>query len=529
MFKEIAKKIGILSSNPMEGNSLIISSEELERRVALIENGSLQQYYVEREGNEHIIGSIFKGKIKNIEPSLKAMFIDIGLEKNAFLHFWDAVPQSLEALSHLKEIPPHISKKIKNKSVNARDVPEIYPVGREIIIQISKIPLGNKGPRVTTNISFPGRYLVLDPNSNQFGLSQKISQPKERERLKKICRKLYLPKDVGIIVRTAAQGQKLSTLKKDLQILLEEWEDIQEKAKSQSAPSLIFSEPKLIERSVRDWIGSVDRIICENQEIQTEVNSFLENLPKRNKPKIHLHSSEKSIFEAVNIQKQIETIFKREVPLDCGGYIILDQTEALIAVDVNTGKNKSEKNIEKTILNTNIEAVNEVARQLKLRNMGGIIVIDLIDMRSRRDRDKVHSIMQDTLEKDRAKTQVLPISSLGLMQITRQRLSESIDGSTYGSCSYCQGQGRVKTAMTMSIEIQRELKTFVNQNEIPRDLLIVINLDVLNRLKSEDSNLIMNIERNHKGRITFRSDSEIHREQFKFFDASTLELLFEKN
>ena len=522
MLESIKRKLGFAKKGPLEGTSLVINSEKLERRIALIQKGSLEQYYVEREGSQHIVGSIFKGKVKNIEESLKAMFVDIGLEKNAFLHFWDAIPAALEQENESFE---NENRNSNEKKITARDIPRIYPIGSDILIQVSKVPVGNKGPRVTTNISIPGRYLVLSPNSHQLGISQKISDNEERKRLRKIYKRLEIPEGVGIIMRTAAQGRKFNDIADDLEDLLAQWNEIEEKVKNVSSPALVFNEPSLVERSIRD-LRYIDQIICDNQDIENEANQLLSKFPRKDKIKVRYFPSDKPIFEEIGIEKQIETIFKRKVPLDCGGYLVIDETEALIAVDVNTGKNKGEQNANKTILNTNIEAVEALARQLKLRNIGGIIVIDLIDMRNKRNQDKIYRTMLNKLKDDKARTQVLPVSAFGLMEVTRQRLSESIEYSTYEPCSYCQEKGRVKTTMSVSIEIQRKLNAFIRENQTPRDLLIVVQSDVLQRLKEEDSNLIIDIERSHKGRISFRSDINLHREEFKIYDPSNEKLLW---
>lgn len=521
MIQHIKRLFGIGKPDPMHGNSLIINVEKLERRVALLEDGVLEEYSVEREGDQNIVGGIFKGRVKNIEPGLKAMFVDIGLDKNAFLHFWDAIPAALDA--GLEEIQRE-GKKKSAKKITSKDIPDIYPVGSEIVIQVSKGPIGTKGPRVTTNISLAGRYLVLMPFTEQFGISRKIEDPKERARLRKIVQKLSVPEGMGVIMRTVAQGTRARHFVRDLAMLLEQWDEIEARREANPAPACIFQEPGLIERTARDFLtDEVNQVICDDAHTTEAIREIASKISRRAKRRIHhLPTSTQPIFERINIQKQIDEAFSRQVWLPCGGYVVIDETEALISVDVNTGRNRGAKDVDKMILETNIEAAREVARQLRLRNIGGLVVIDFIDMRHRKDQQAVYKAIKDRLKKDKAKTQVLQISPIGLMEMTRQRLTESLRDSMYEPCPYCQGRARVKTPMTMSVEIQRRLNTAIQKHrETVGDIIIVVNSDVLNRFKSEDSQLLMELERSHSGRLIFRSDPSLNRERFFIIDAKT--------
>jgi ribonuclease G len=521
MIQHIKRLLGIGKPDPMRGNSLIINVEKLERRVALLEDGILEEYSVEREGDQNIVGGIFKGRVKNIEPGLKAMFVDIGLDKNAFLHFWDAIPAALD--TGLEEIQREGKKKTAKK-ITSKDIPDIYPVGSEIVIQVSKGPIGTKGPRVTTNISLAGRYLVLMPYTEQFGISRKIEDPKERTRLRKIVQKLSVPEGMGIIMRTVAQGTRARHFVRDLAMLLEQWDEIEARREANPAPACIFQEPGLIERAARDFLtDEVNQVICDDAHTTEAIREIAGKISRRAKRRIHhLPTSTQPIFERINIQKQIDEAFSRQVWLPCGGYVVIDETEALISVDVNTGRNRGAKDVDKMILETNIEAAREVARQLRLRNIGGLVVIDFIDMRHRKDQQAVYKAMKDRLKKDKAKTQVLQISPIGLMEMTRQRLNESLRDSMYEPCPYCQGRARVKTPMTMSVEIQRRLNTVIQKHrDTVGDIIIVVNSDVLNRFKSEDSKLLMELERSHSGRLIFRSDPSLNRERFAIIDAKT--------
>ncbi|MGE9269216.1 MAG: ribonuclease E/G, partial [Verrucomicrobiales bacterium] len=329
---------------------------------------------------------------------------------------------------------------------------------------------------------------------------------------------------MGIIMRTVAQGTRARHFVRDLAMLMEQWESVEEKRDSRPAPVCAFREPGLIESTARDFLtDEVDQVICDSQETAERVRDIAGKISRRAKRRIHHLPTNKPIFESLNLQKQIDEAFSRQVWLKCGGYIVIDETEALISVDVNTGRNRGSKDVDKMILQTNIEAAEEVARQLRLRNIGGLVVVDFIDMRHRRDQQAVYKAMKERLRRDKAKTQVLQISSIGLMEMTRQRLNESLRDTMFEPCPYCQGRGRVKTTMTMSIEIQRKLVAVINKlrDQGGGDLIVVVNSDVLNRFKTEDSRILVELERQHSGRLIFRSDPSLHRERFAILDAAT--------
>src|SRR3977135_116169 len=437
MIEKVKRILGLATRKT--GNKLVISVEKLERRVALLEGGRLEEYNVERNSSRNIVGSVYKGKVKNIEMGLKAMFVDIGFEKNAFLHFWDAIPAALD--SGIEEIdrPSH---KRPRKRITVKDIPSIYPVGSEVIVQVTKGPIGTKGPRVTTNLSFAGRYLVLMPFSDRSGISRKIEDPKERDRLRKILRQLEIPGGLGVIIRTVGEGQRARYFVRDLRFLLDQWAKVEEQIKGRQAPARVFEEPDLVERTVRDFLTEeIDEVLCDDREATARMSDMVGQISRRARNRIKFYDGATPIFESFGVQKQIDDAFHRQVWLKCGGYIVIDETEALVAIDVNTGRNKGGRDVEKTILQTNLEAADEIARQLRLRNIGGLIIGDFIDMKSRKDQQMVYNLMKERLRRDKAKTHVLPISQLGLMEMTRQRAQESLSDSIYENCPYCQGRG----------------------------------------------------------------------------------------
>jgi len=517
MIDRVRKILGL--SSKKTGNKLIVSVEKLERRVALLENGQLEEYSVERSGSRNIVGSVYKGKVKNIEMGLKAMFVDIGLEKNAFLHFWDAIPAALD--SGIEEID-RPSKK-QRKRITAKDIPNIYPVGSDVIVQVTKGPIGTKGPRVTTNLSFAGRYLVLMPFSDRSGISRKIEEPKERERLRKVLRQLDVPDGIGVIIRTVGEGQRARYFVRDLRFLLDQWAKVEQNIRENPAPACVFEEPDLVERTVRDFLTEeIDEVMCDDRAATERMMEMVGQISRRARNRIHFYEGPTAIFETYGVQKQVDDAFHRQVWLRCGGYIVIDETEALVAIDVNTGRNKGGRDVDKTILQTNLEAAAEIARQLRLRNIGGLIIGDFIDMKSRKDQQMVYNLMKERLKRDKAKTYVLPISQLGLMEMTRQRAQESLSDTIYQNCPYCGGRGVVKTSMTTSVELHRTLNTVMRKyQDSIHDIRVILNPDVLKRLKEEDEDLLIELERRYAGRLMFRGDPSYHHEKFLITDANT--------
>ncbi len=501
---------------------VVINAETLETRVAVSEEGRLEEFNIERTTEERLVGSIFKGKVRNLEDGLKAAFVDIGFEKNAFLHYWDIVPGSFDSGV---EIVERESKRRDRPKITQKDIPRVYPPGSDIIVQVTKGPIGTKGPRVTTNLVLPGRYLVLLPNSDQSGISRKIENPQERQRLKKILRELSIPDNMGVIMRTVGEGQQTRYFVRDLALLLEEWRQVQDRIKAQPPASCVFQEPDLIERTVRDFLTEdVERIVVDSPKAYDRMREMIAKISPRSANKVKLYTDPQPIFDRFNITRQLENAFSRQVHLKSGGYIVVDETEALVAIDVNTGRHKGGKDQESTILKVNLEAADEIARQLRLRNMGGLIVLDFIDMKSRRDQQAVYQRMREGLRRDKAKTHVLPISQLGLMEMTRQRHSESVHAAVYDDCPYCKGRGKVKSALTMSVEIQRKLGEILKKrtrDESDFQLRIVVHPSILERLRTEDEKHLIEMEKRYFGKLSFRADPALHAEQFKIVNVAT--------
>ena len=524
----LQKILNLFQKEKADFRELIINSEPLEKRVALLVDGILEKFEIERESDNRMVGGIFKGRIKNLDPGLKAAFVDIGFNKNAFLHYWDMLPAAADSSVEVVRVNRKKTTGPRVEEPTVKDIPGLYPPGTEIVIQVTKGPIGTKGPRTTTNLALPGRYLVLMPYSDQCGISRKIEDPKERLRLRQLLNELTIPEGMGVIVRTAGEGKKARYFVRDLHLLLRTWEEIQQKVQTQKAPTTLYLEPDIVERTVRDFLTEdIDRVLIDSQSDYERVLAQVSQISQRSRSKIAHYKDNIPIFERFNIERQIEQTFQRRVTLPSGGEIVIDETEALIAIDVNTGSHKARPGEEKnTILQVNLEAVQEVARQIRLRNIGGLIIIDFIDMKERRHRNQVYDMMVRAMSEDKAKNHILPISLLGIMQMTRQRQQESLSSNLYTNCPYCHGRGIVKSATTMSVELQRMLSSIVRRLHARNDgkeyaLRVLVHPGILERLRSEDADLLVRMEQNYGVKLAFRADPGFHVENFKIINAVT--------
>ena len=513
---------------------LVINAETLEKRVALLTNGVLDKFEIEHKGENRMVGAIFKGRVQNLEGGLKAAFVDIGQPKNAFLHYWDMLPAANDSQVEFIRDNESAEQKQRMARYQAKDIPQLFPAGSDIVIQVVKDQIGTKGPRSTTNIALPGRYLVLMPSSGACGVSRKIEDPKERERLKDILRSLTIPEGMGVIIRTAGEGKQARWFVRDLHMLLKRWQGIVEKINAPDRrPVLLYQEPGLIERTVRDFLTEeVDRILLDNPEDFKLVQDLVGEVSPRSRSRVELYADPIPVFERYNIERQIEQLFQRRVPLPSGGEIVIDETEALTAIDVNTGGHRGKDGAKdgNFITQANLEAVTEAARQIKLRNLGGLIMIDTIDMKNPKDRKKVFDTLRDAMEDDRAKHQILPISQLGVLQMTRQRHTESNTTSMYTACPHCQGRGIVKNPRTVSVEIQRKLLSVIRrlresvgaEKEIEINILLhPVNLE---RIITEDREFFRDLMKSCKVRLGTKPDPTYSIEAFKLFDGSGKEL-----
>jgi len=478
---------------------IIVNVDTRETRVAVIENAKLVELHIERE--ERVVGSIYKCKVANVLPGMDAAFVDIGLERNAFLYVADV----------LAEADEDIPSKREAKDVHIKDV---LKVGQEVLVQVVKGPRGTKGARVSTRISLPGRYLVLMPESENIGISRKIEDPGERDRLRRTAENVR-PLGFGLIVRTEAEGKSDAELRQDLEFLVRMWSQIQDKARKVRAPGLVHQDLSLIYKTIRDVFSSdVSKMIIDSPVDYEKALELVNLLSPKLKSRIHLYEDSEPIFERFAIESEIDRLLRRKVWLKSGGHITIDETEALTTIDVNTGKFVGSTSLSDTILKNNLEATEEIARQLRLRDIGGIIIIDFIDMANQKDRQHVVSALEKALRKDRTRTKISNISPLGLVEMTRKRTGETISEVMTESCPYCQGRGRVASSETVSINIERSLRRLAAEAD-DEAFVVMAHPEVVIQLVGPMGEAIEEIERRLRRAVYVRADEKLHLESYE--------------
>ncbi len=494
---------------------IFINVTQQEKRIAIFENKRIEEFYTERLDDVNLVGNIYKGRVDSVLPGMGAAFVDIGLEKNGFLYVTDVVAGMGSYEKLLEEGVDVEEAKRSERQKKLPPINELLKKGDEILAQIVKEPISTKGARLTTHISIPGRFLVLMPFDNHIGLSKRIESREERDRIRKIIESLKLPKDLGFIVRTAAQGVSEKDFQRESRYLINLWNNIKAKTKKTKAPALIHSEYDLVLRVVRDiFTDDVSALEVDSRNDFKRISRFLNILAPHLKPRLKLYEDKVPLFEKFDIEKQIEKIYDRVVQLKSGGYLIFEQTESLVAIDVNSGKFVGKKNLEDTAFKTNIEAADEVPRQLKLRDLGGIIIIDFIDMDYADHRKQVFRTLERRLEDDKAKTNILNISSIGLVEMTRQRVRESIESKSYQKCPYCNGRGMVKSISTISIDLVRKLER-VLQDTKSREVFVSMHPEVAYYISSPEKNMIKSLEMRFRKNIRIIEDPNIHVEEIK--------------
>ena len=478
------------NGNPMKKEMIINVSQPEECRVAVIEDGQLEELYVERASQGNCVGNIYKGKVVNLEPGIQAAFVDFGIGRNGFLHISDVEPQYYRqgGFDPNKPIDQQNGKKQDKKQQDShrkgrgpqRDynggrprvkplMQDIFKKGDEVLVQVIKEGIGNKGPTLSTYLSIPGRYLVLMPSLGRVGVSRKIEDDKARRKLRNILLDLEPPKGLGFIVRTAGLGKKSADLERDLAYLIRLWKAIVRRVEKTQTPVDIYEESDIIIRTMRDTVNSdMDAIYIDEKDAYERARTFLEMTMPNFVDRLHLYDGKQPIFHKYQLDQEIGRIYKREVKLKEGGSIVIDPTEALVAIDVNSGNFRTDSNAEVSAYKMNLNAAREIARQLRLRDLGGVIVNDFIDMRQEKHRRGVERALRDAMGRDRARTKIMRTSPFGLIEMTRQRIRPSLKRSVYDDCPCCSGRGIVKTAESMAIEVVRKLMMASRKNEITR-------------------------------------------------------------
>ncbi|MCX8021662.1 MAG: Rne/Rng family ribonuclease [Syntrophorhabdaceae bacterium] len=488
-------------------SELIINVTFNEIRMAFLENGSLVEFFVERKNEKSILGNIYKGKVIRIVPGMDAAFVDIGLEKAAFLYVGDImIDKSMyeEYEDAELDIPIETTERIEG----------VLEEGQELIVQVTREPLGQKGTKVTSKITLPGRLLVLMPSTQHIGVSRRIDQEDEKKRLagmlKEIC-----PKGFGLIARTASEGKTLRELEGDLGFLMRIWESIQEKAKTVKAPSILHQDLGMILRVIRDLHShNLKRIVIDDEHLYRMIGEFLKEYLPENECEAIYFGEKDSIFEAYGIEIDIAKLTQKKIWLKSGGYIVFDYTEALTVIDVNTGRYLGKKGLEDTILRTNLEAVKEIAYQIRLRNIGGIIVVDFIDMERKESREMVFQALIDALKKDRIKTFVYPISEIGLVQITRKRTRHNIVSMLTESCPVCEGAGYIKSRNTVCYEVLREIRSLCRKEGVKK-LNVHLSPEVASFIYEEEKSSIEYIENRFMTKINIIAEPEFSVDHYR--------------
>ncbi len=478
------------------GKKMLINViEPEESRIAILEDNILEELYIERISRGQTVGNIYMGRVINIEPSLEAAFVDIGLKKNGFLHVSEVAPPSEEE----EAVEEGQQRKPRGR------IQTLLNPGQEVLVQVIKEPLGEKGPSLTTHISLPGRFLVLMPDTKKHGVSRKITDEKERDRLRQVLEEINPPSNMGLIVRTAGANQTKRELARDLHYLIRLWKAVEKRSESTPASSLIYQESDLVTKTIRDiYSPDTEEIIVDSETTYEKIRDFLKQIMPKAEKRAKLYTKEEPLFHKYNIEQEIEKIVQRKIPLHHGGSLIIEQTEALVAIDVNSGRFKAGADPEETAFKTNMTATKEIVRQIRLRDLGGVIIIDFIDMKKEQHRRDVEKAMLENLKRDRARTKMLKMSRFGIVELTRQRLKPSLRDVLYEICPTCVGAGFAKTAESLSLEVMREIKSVLNRQEL-RTIEIETDPRVCQYLQNQKRRQLLELEENYNKRIVINS------------------------
>ncbi len=505
---------------------IIINASPSETRIAILEEKELVEVMVERPEAVRRVGDIYKGRVNAVLPGMQAAFVDLGLDKSAFLHASDLQPDTdLDDLFEEEDEGEDRKRGGGGRGRRDETVPRIEDVlkkGLEILVQITKEPIGTKGPRVTTQVSLPGRYLVYMPGHEHVGISRKIEDRGERSRLKTLLKELR-PRDAGVIVRTVGAEQGKKEFQSDIKYLEQLWDKIEKQGQRSKAPSLLHQEMEFTTGLIRDiFTEDVTQLTIDSKEEYQQILKYLTTYATQLKSRVKLYRGEAPIFDHFGIEGEIEKAMERKVWLRKGGYITIDQTEALVAIDVNTGRFTGKKSQEETILKTNMEAAEEIARQLRLRDLGGIIVLDFIDMEDEANRKAVVDTLRNRLKRDRSRTKAFAVSDLGLVEMTRQRQRPSLANFFTENCAACEGSGRVLSLSSAMLKIERMLRR-VGQRAKERQLLLRVHPDVAVHLVEQNADRLERLEKQYRFRVEIRDDPSLRRDEIRLFRGKTFE------
>ncbi|RKY27704.1 MAG: ribonuclease E [Planctomycetota bacterium] len=488
----------------MKRTMLINVVEPEEGRVAILKDGVLDELYIERTQKQTYLGNIYKARVVNVEPAIQAAFVEFGGDKQGFLHVSDVLPDIGKG-----------GGRTPKKRGRHRLIQNVLRRGQELLVQVTRDGVGHKGPTLSTFVSIPGRYLVLMPQLKRLGVSKKIEEPEQRDKLRKMLESLHPPKDLGFIVRTAGAGKTKRELQKDLQYLMRLWKAIQLRTKKSTAPAALYKESDLVIRTIRDlYTPEIKEIVLDHEDECKKAREFLRSIMPRGKHILKFHDSAEPIFYKYGVEEQIEGLYRRKVPLKSGGSLVIEQTEAMVSVDVNSGGYRREKDLEETALKINLEAAREIARQLRLRDLGGVVVIDFIDMRSMKHRQAVEREFRAAVKDDRAQKTVLKMSRFCLIEMTRQKMRPGMHRDAYEECPLCHGSGSVKTVASVSLEVMRKIKLGLREPEI-KNIEVTVSPQVAFYLQNTKRKDLVYIEDTYGKAIYIRSDEDFQTEDNK--------------
>ena len=505
---------------------IVINVTEHETRVALLEDGNIAELLIERGDVSDIAGNIYKGRVQRVLPGMQAAFVDIGLKQAAFIYVNDVIGNNYNEIEDLlindKDIEENArsdTMKLSSSGINGREwnIEELITEGQELMVHVAKAPIGTKGARITTHISLPGRYLVLLPTSNHIGISRRIEDESERKRLKDMVLTLR-QENFGYIVRTAGEGIQEEKLAYEMGFLKNLWENIQKKYQTAPTPSLLHKELSVSLRAVRDLLmHEAEKLVIDSPSGYESILSFLDTFMPNLKSSVELYEGSEPIFDAYNLEGDVSRALRKKIWLKSGGYIVIEHTEALVAIDVNTGRYVGKHNLEETILKTNLEAVKEIAYQIRLRDIGGIIIIDFIDMEKKSNQEKIFNALKDVLKKDKSKTHVLPMSEMGLIQMTRKRIRTSLTRMLCEPCIYCEGEGFLASRQTICYNIYREVLR-ESRDMVGVKISLRVNPEIAELLHGEENHIIVSLENIIGKQIVIYPNAQLHLEEFDVFE-----------
>ena len=513
----------------MSTEMLINVVENEECRIAIVRGGDLEELYMERASVRRHVGNIYKARVNNVEPSIQAAFVDIGMPKNGFLHVSDVISRAYPARLRKARNKTKSKDKAKQRGRHRKSIQEIFRPGDDVVVQITKEGIGTKGPSLTTALSIPGRYIVLMPHLGRLGVSRKIENDAERRKMREQLASLNPPSDLGLIVRTAGQDRSKRDIGRDLNYLIRLWKVVKGRAKSDKAPAEIFLESDLVLRTLRDaYTPDIQTIWVDSEPVLRRVCDYMKIVMPRYQKRAKRYEGEVPLFHKYGIEEAIARVYSRTVPLPRGGSLVIDQTEALVAIDVNSGSFRHGRDAEESAHQLNLMAAKEIARQIRLRDLGGLLILDFVDMEKAQNRRHVEQVFREAFKNDKARSQMARLSKFGIIEMTRQRVQPSLERTTFIDCPYCKGAGIIKSSESMALEIIRHLKLLAGRDQIAR-VQVTLHPKVAQYINNEKRDALTRLEDSHRWSIRLVGDTDtgIDHAAYRCYDGQGREMRVE--